>query len=564
MSGISRRRFLRGVLGGTVVTVGLPILNCLLDDSGRAFAATGKRIPVRFGTWIWGCGMIDRLWVPEQEGTDYALPPHLEPIAPYRDRIAVLSGFDVVLDGVPNKPHVTGCLGLRTGIPTPDLEVKAPTLDVLVADVIADTRFRSIEVCSAGIERSYSYRDAGSPNPSETSPLALYRRIFGEGFVDPNAADFQPDPRDLVHKSVLSAVSEERRALLAAVGAEDRHRLDEYFTALRELEQKIALQLEPPAPVENFQKPEPPPETPVDAEIEHVLENHRLMAQLLARALQANQTRVFNVLFSDTASNLRKPGTSSTHHTLTHEEPVDPELGYQREVAWFAARSMEAWRDFLDALAAIPEGDGTLLDHCLVFAHSDCSDAKAHAVEGIPMMVAGSAGGRIRTRLPPQGPGRRHLPGGAHPDAGHGGEHRSLGYAVHGDQPPPRRAARLKRPCRVPWRRPEGGWMRILLVEDDPQLGDTVRRALAAEGYAVDWLADGAGLEAALACEAVDLLVLDVRLPGRSGIDLLRALRSGGPRIAGAVAHRLRRHRGQGARARRRRRRLPHQTLRDG
>ncbi len=121
------------------------------------------------------------------------------------------------------------------------------------------------------------------------------------------------------------------------------------------------------------------------------------MAQLLARALQCNQTKVFNVLLSDTASNLRRPGTTSTHHTLTHEEPVDPELGHQREVAWFAKKSMVAWREFLDELDAIPEGDGTLLDNCLVLAHSDCSIAKSHAVEGIPAMVAGNAGGRIRT-----------------------------------------------------------------------------------------------------------------------------------------------------------------------
>jgi len=100
---------------------------------------------------------------------------------------------------------------------------------------------------------------------------------------------------------------------------------------------------------------------------------------------------------SDTTSNLRRVGSSTTHHTLTHEEPVNPELGYQEQVGWFAMRSMEAWRDFLDAIASIPEGDGTLLDHCLILAHSDCSIAKAHAVEGIPTMIAGRAGGRIRT-----------------------------------------------------------------------------------------------------------------------------------------------------------------------
>jgi hypothetical protein len=134
---------------------------------------------------------------------------------------------------------------------------------------------------------------------------------------------------------------------------------------------------------------------------------HRLMAGLLAKALQCNQTRVFNVLFSDTTSNLRRAGSTTTHHTLTHEEPVDATLGYQKQVGWFATRSMVAWREFLDALSGIPEGDGTLLDHCVILAHSDCSIAKAHAVEGIPIMIAGNGGGRIRTGF--------HLAGNADP-----------------------------------------------------------------------------------------------------------------------------------------------------
>ena len=407
MSRLSRRTFLQGTLRGAAVGVALPMLNCFLDDSGKAFADTGQRLPQRFGTWVWGCGFIPELWIPSSTGAGYTMPAHMAPLEPYRDRLALLSGFDVKLDGVPNKPHVTGCLGLRTGVPVPDRNVKAPTLDVIISELIGDTRFRSIEVSTSGIQRSYSYKDAGSPNPSEVSPLALYQRIFGEGFQDPNAAEFTPDPRYMVHKSVLSSVQEERQRLMKTVGAEDRHRLDEYFTSIRELEQKLALQLQPPAPVENFIMPDAPPDVPVDSEMEHVMENHRLMAKLLAKALQCNQTKVFNVLFSDTASNLRRPGSSSTHHTLTHEEPVDPALGHQREVAWFAEKSMIAWREFLDELAAIPEGDGTLLDNCMVLAHSDCSIAKSHAVEGIPAMIAGNLGGRVRTGF--------HLAGNADP-----------------------------------------------------------------------------------------------------------------------------------------------------
>jgi hypothetical protein len=391
---LSRRTVLRGAVNGAAVGMALPFLDMFLDVNGEALAATGQRLPVRFGTWIWGCGFIPERWIPTTEGADYAMPADLEPLAAYRKQMALFTGYDVTLDGVANKPHVTGNLGLRTGIPVPSETVKAPTLDVLIGQ---GTRFRSIELSASGIERSYSFRGAGSANPSETSPMALYQRIFGEGFQDPNAADFKPDPRTMVRQSVLSAVSEDRQRIMKTVGAADRQRLDEYFTSVRQLEEQLALQLEPPAKIENFTKPSPPGKTVVDAEIENVMTNHKIMAGLLAQALACNQTKVFNMLFSDTASNLRRSGTADTHHTLTHEEPVNPKLGHQEQVAWFAAKSMVACRDFVDAIAGIKEGAGTLLDNTLIFAHSDCSIAKSHAVEGIPMMVIGTGGGRVRT-----------------------------------------------------------------------------------------------------------------------------------------------------------------------
>ena len=173
----------------------------------------------------------------------------------------------------------------------------------------------------------------GSPNPSEISPLALYQRLFGEGFQDPNDAEFTPEARHMVHASVLSAVKEDRQRLMRELGVEDRIRLDEYFSSIRQLEQQIALQLEPPAPVENFQMPEAPADITPDSSMDSVMQTHRIMAGLLAKALQCHQTRVFNVLLSDTTSNLRRPGTTATHHTLTHEEPVDPGVGLS-ETGW--------------------------------------------------------------------------------------------------------------------------------------------------------------------------------------------------------------------------------------
>jgi hypothetical protein len=201
----------------------------------------------------------------------------------------------------------------------------------------------------------------------------------------------------MVKKSVLSAVAEDRQRIMRNVGASDRQRLDEYFTSIRQLEEQLALQLQPPAPVANFVMPKAPADRAASPEVNNVMETHRLMAGLLATALQCDQTRVVNVLFSDTTSNLRREGVAEDHHSLTHGEPIDAELGYQKQVAYFATKSMVAWKEFLDALSGIKEGNGTLLDNCLMFAHSDCSNANAHAVEGIPMMVAGNAGGRVKT-----------------------------------------------------------------------------------------------------------------------------------------------------------------------
>lgn len=398
MSKLNRRTMLRGALGGASIGVALPFLDVFLDGNGQALAATGQRLPVRFGTWFWGCGYTSERWTPSTQGSDYSMPPDLAPIAQHRAKISILSGYDIKLDGVPNKPHVTGNLGLRTGVPVPDENVRAPTLDVLIGDVAGGgVRFRSLEAACTGAPISYSYRTAGSPNPSEVSPVALYQRIFGEGFQDPNAATFTPDPRTMVRESVLSAVADDRRRLARGLGVDDRRRLDEYFTSVRQLEQQLALQLQPPAPIENFRRPDEPPQVTLNSEIENAMATHRLMAGLLAQALACNQTKIFNLVFSDSASTLRRAGDTTTHHQLTHEELVSTTLGYQEQVAFFCERSMVAWGEFLDAIAGMREGEGTLLDNCLIMAHSDCSHAKAHAVEGIPIMLAGSAGGRVRS-----------------------------------------------------------------------------------------------------------------------------------------------------------------------
>ena len=410
---LPRRRVLRGLLGGTSVAVALPLLDCWLNDNGTALAAAagekgGRPLPVRFGTWFWGCGMNPDRWNPSKTGADWEVTPELEPVAKLRDKLTILSTFNVFPDGKPNHVHATGWIGLRTGnAPQAARDIDSPTFDILIADQIGkDTRFRQLDLTATGDPRqSFSLRSTGNANPSEPSPLAFYTRIFGPDFQDPNAADFKPDANTMVRRSVLSGIKEERDRLNAGIGASDRARLDEYFTSVRQLEQQLDMQLQKPPPAEACAVPAKVADGPLGNEIGVSQTNHRLLSQLLAMALACNQTKVFNMVFSESASTLRKAGSTTNHHTQTHEELVDKSVGYQPNATWFHMRSLEAWAEFVTILASVKEGPGTLLDNCVVMAHSDTSYAKTHDVLGIPVMLAGSAGGRIRNGIHVKGNG---------------------------------------------------------------------------------------------------------------------------------------------------------------
>ena len=404
---ISRRRLLRGLFDGAAVSLAVPLLDCLLNDSGTAFAS-GAPLPVRFGTWFWGLGVTDSRWKPATVGANYEVGPELKPIEAYKDKISILSGFGVPLDGKTNIPHVSGGIAIRTGVAATSKRLPAPSFDVLIADQIGTTsRFRSIDLSATrDVTNSLSGRGGGGLNPAEISPLNLYSRLFGADFADPNSAEFSPNPLIMARRSVLSSFAEQRKAMRRELGSRDRERLDQYFTALRQTEQQLAIQLEKPVPLDACKIPGVPADTtPEGNQIEHVSANHKTMAQLLAMALACDQTRVFNLSFNNSSSALTKVGSTISHHQLTHEEAVDPDLGYQPESTWFVERCMEAFGVFIDALGTFKEGDGTLLDNCLVAAHSESAFAKLHTIDGVPMMLAGRAGGRVRTGLHVDGAG---------------------------------------------------------------------------------------------------------------------------------------------------------------
>jgi hypothetical protein len=400
---LSRRRVLRGMMGGAAITVGLPLLDCFLDSRGTALA-TGASLPVCFGTWFYGCGLNPGHWEPKTVGTNFEFGSELELLTPYRHKLNVYSQMSALLDGRPRAPHTVGPAVIVQGTtpPTADRAFNTePSIDALVADVIGRrTRFRSLEVsCTGNPNSTHSKRAGNATNPAEISPLALYTRIFGAGYSDPNAAAFTPDPAVMARRSVLSAVGEQARSFTAQLGAADRAHLDQYFTSLRELEQQLDLQLQKPAPLAACARPIKPDDTPVGAEVAEVTANHRLFSKLLAHALACDQTRVFNVMFTDGLSQLRFAGEANTQHLFTHEDPIDETLGIQRNVVRFIPTVMSNFNILLGELDGIREGEKTLLDRMVVLAYTDSGYAKNHTTDNMALLTAGSANGRMKTGI---------------------------------------------------------------------------------------------------------------------------------------------------------------------
>ena len=398
MTALTRRSALRGLLGGGSVTLALPFLDCFLDSNGSALAASGAPLPNRFSTWFWGCGLSTGQWEPKQTGAKYEISPQLKPLAPYRDQMTVFSGMRSILDGNALIAHTSGVMGVLVGTTGKEND---PSIDQIVADQLgSSTRFRSLEVAACGSPtHTQSRRSASVVNPSEVSPLALYARLFGPEFKDPNAADFTPDPRVMAEKSVLSALKDQRDALAARIGAADKARLDEYYTSIRQIENELALQLEKPAPLEACTVPKEAKETEIATDVEVATANHRLFARMLVHAIACDQTRVFNVSFTDGPSSLRRAGEAPTQHIRTHEDGVDPVLGYQIGANFFENKILLALSQLIAELKAVREGDGTLLDRTLVLAMSETGLARNHTLENIPVFLIGGAGGRLKSGM---------------------------------------------------------------------------------------------------------------------------------------------------------------------
>lgn len=397
---LDRRFLLRGMFHGSAATMMVPFLDCFLDSKGKALAATGQKVPTRFNTFFFGCGLTKQLWVPKTAGQNYETTVQLKPLEAFKSKLNVFSGLRIPFDDNPNYQHWSGVAAAATGIsPSKQGQFDSKTIDQQVADVISrGARYKSVAAAASGNPKE-SYSSLGGLNtlPPETTPLGLYTRLFGPGFQDPNAPNWKPDPSIIVQQSVLSVVADDRKRAMMHLGASDKARMDQYFTSVREVELQMATQLQRPELTAKVEIPAAPEnDMVVNNALPNIKRNVPLMSKLGAIALATDQTRVFNLSISEPGSQIFIPGDSLGYHQSTHEEPIDPILGYQPRVAQYNVHSMELFAMMLKELDGIQEGDGTLLDHSLVFAYTDQSFAKIHAVDGLPMLVAGLASGRMK------------------------------------------------------------------------------------------------------------------------------------------------------------------------
>lgn len=389
-SDLSRRSFLRGVgLSGAAIHIGLPAFEMLFNANGTAYAAAADTaaapIETRFVLWFNGNGIIEKYWIPREDGEGYEMTPSLQPLARFRQDIHVLSGVDnpaARLPG-PGNGHHNSMSGLVSGQMFSGRGAGGPSVDQVIAQQIGnDSRFRSLQigVCQESfgesIQRNMSWAGRDRPLPPEMIPHRLFDRLFGANEPDWIARK----------KSILDAVSDEAKSLKSNLGYSDQHRLEEYLASVRSLERSVAS-----LPPEYSRVVEQPAE---GGDLKDWPRIAKLQTDLLVHALASRQTRVASYMLTKCQGLSRFPWLGYTyqrHHEYTHDGVERPEG--QRILRDINRWHVEEFAYFLAKLKSIPEGNGTLLDHtCALFAHEH-AEANPHKNSGLAMIAAGHAGG---------------------------------------------------------------------------------------------------------------------------------------------------------------------------
>jgi hypothetical protein len=401
MTRVSRRTVLRG-LGAALA---LPYLDIMGPLTALATEDKPRTIPNRMAVLYVPNGKNMPDWTPAAEGADFELPHILQPLKEVRDQVLVLTGLTADKarpNGDGPGDHARALAAFLTGAQprkTDGTDIRAGiSVDQVAAGRIGDqTRLASLEIgcerggmagnCDSGYSCVYSscisWRSATTPLPKEVDPKIVFERLFGSG------ADSQRAKRDADRKSILDFVKEDADSLKTNLGASDKRKLDEYFSAVRDIEERI----ERASKLPEVKQPDiaKPKGTPQDYQ-----EHMRLLCDLLVLAFQADITRVCTFVLANEGSNKPYPFISvpEGHHDLSHHGNDAKKRTKIRDINTFHVTQLGY---LLGKLKSVTEGDGTLLDHCMVGYGSGNSDGNAHNHDDLPILLAGGGCGTIKS-----------------------------------------------------------------------------------------------------------------------------------------------------------------------
>jgi hypothetical protein len=397
---LPRRTALRG-LGATMA---LPFLEAMLPPfSLRAQAA---RKPVhRFQTFYVPNGMAMEYWSPKGEGSAFELSPILEPLAPFRNQMVVLSGIKANWNYI----HAGASGSFLTGAThggRNEVEIVADvSMDQILARRFArETQVASLELsmdlpanagaCTGNLSCAYthtlSWRSPTQPLPMEWNPRAVFEKLFGDSDSTERPAR---EARLRQHKSILDSVNVKLADLKRELGPGDRTKVDEYTEAIRDIERRIQKSEEQgDVPLPAMEQPQGAPP---------VFEDHlAMMLDLQVLAFQSDLTRVISFMLSKEQSARPYPqiGVPEAHHPLSHHND-DPELiAHMSKINRYHT---QLFAQYLAKLRATPDGDGSLLDHMTILYGSGISNSTRHSGDNLPLLLVGGGAGGLK--------GGRHL-----------------------------------------------------------------------------------------------------------------------------------------------------------
>ncbi len=386
----------RTVLRGLGATVALPFLDAMVPVV-RARAAGAPTH--RFQSFYVPNGMAMEYWTPPDTGTHFTLSPVLEPLAPYRDQLIVLSGLKANWNYIHAGASGSFLTGTTRGGRNETEIIADVSMDQLLARHFAkDTQVASLEMamdrpnnagaCTGNLSCVYthttSWRSPTQPLPMEWNPRAVFETLFGDsGSTDPAARS----ARRRQHQSLLDAVNDKLANLKRELGPQDQSTLDEYTESVRDVERRIAMaeaqnELELP----DFRQPQGAPS---------VFEDHlELMLDLQLLAFQSDLTRVITFMIGKEQSPRPYPqiGVPEAHHPLSHHNNRPDLIAHMSKINRYHT---ELFANYVAKLKATPDGDGTLLDHTTIMYGSGLSNSTRHAGNNLPIMLVGGGAGRL-------------------------------------------------------------------------------------------------------------------------------------------------------------------------